>query len=242
MGNGYSSYINVSHDDLKNNIYGQIVYNYATSFDPVLILKAANEIEEGEKNVLPFYQENYYSSFTNYIDFYVNETILKNLDNYNKFMVYLTKEFKINKKHENRQELVQKKSNYSSQQHQQMQQTTQQMPQITRESPKRDRDREKLRARDQEPEPEPEPEPDQTYFEDYEEEVKPKKQQQTRDDQYEIKPKQTKNKINKKIKELNKNINREKKNNGRSAIADLYNSYEHESVATAEGEYDQESV
>ena len=41
------------------------------------------------------------------------------------------------------------------------------------------------------------------YFEDYEEVVKPKKQQQTRDDQYEIKPKQTKNKINKKIKELN---------------------------------------
>jgi len=241
MGNGYSSSINVSHDDLKNNIYGQIVYNYATSFDPVLILKAANEIEEGEKNVLPFYQENYYSSFTNYIDFYVNETILKSLDNYNKFMVYLTKEFKINKKHENRQELVQKKSSYSSQQHQQIpQQIIQQTTQTTRESPKRDRDREKLRAKDQEPEPEPEP--DQTYFEDYEEEVKPKKQQQTREDQYEIKPKQTKNRINKKIKELNKNINREKKNNGRSAIADLYNSYEHESVATAEGEYDQESV
>lgn len=241
MGNGFSSYIDVSHEDLKNNIYGTIVYSYATTYDTHLILKQGEEIESGEKHVLPFFQDNYYSTWSNLIDYYVCETILFNNTNYTHFMNFINKEFTILKKNHRKTP----------------------SPKYQPDNSRRSNININIQEHEPEYENEPEPEPKKTYS-------KPKSQMKQKiqhnqtkyesepevkeeDEEYEVmqhdepslvhepRKRTTKTKINKKIKQLSANIKREQEN----TISDLYRSYdeiERHSIKTAEGEYEQESV
>lgn len=88
MGNTYSSNVNVTLDEVRNNLFAQYLFNYAKTNDKNLILKKPEDINGQEPNVLPFYSNKYYELYGEHIDFYFYNSILSSENSYNNFLEY----------------------------------------------------------------------------------------------------------------------------------------------------------
>jgi len=88
MGNTYSSNVDVTLDEVRNNLFAQYLFNYAKTNDKNLILKKPEDINGQEPNVLPFYCNKYYELYSEHIDFYFYNSILSSDNSYNKFLEY----------------------------------------------------------------------------------------------------------------------------------------------------------
>ena len=93
MGNSSSSNVNLSPDQFKDIIYGNIVYLYAAQKDKNVIFKNADDIDVDEitteVNVLPVFEENYYDKHGAIIDIYVDNNVLNTHANLGRFMKFI---------------------------------------------------------------------------------------------------------------------------------------------------------
>lgn len=93
MGGAYSTNVNVSLDTVKNNLFSYVVYTYAKLNDENVVFKQLHENDEPAAHVLPeFYNSSsYYEKYSEHIDNYFNTFILGSQEEYNKFMdFYIT--------------------------------------------------------------------------------------------------------------------------------------------------------
>jgi hypothetical protein len=92
MGGAYSTNVNVSLDTVKNNLFSYVVYTYAKLNDENVVFKQLTENDEPAVHVLPeFYNSSsYYEKYSEHIDNYFNTFILGSQEEYNKFMEFYT--------------------------------------------------------------------------------------------------------------------------------------------------------
>ncbi len=218
MGGAYSTNVNVSLDTVKNNLFSYVVYTYAKLNDENVVFKQLHENDEPAAHVLPeFYNSSsYYEKYSEHIDNYFNTFILGSQEEYNKFMEFYTTT--LNK-------------------------TVSYLPKVKKYSKKLPQQSPQQSFQNSEDVPRPQRQKQESFYQDMGVALNKESQQvrapetseapEVRAPEAQPKKKSSGNRISKKIHELESNIMVAKHNK---------RNFDTESVKTAEGLYEQDSV